>query len=109
MEESKVEQPKTSRSPPPGIGRTRLALRLPDSAGHIFILLFFFQFSFFLWTKLGTFLLFPFAFISSSLVTHIRSSLPENGSRQLVRLAFEYTTYLSFLPPVHFISGSMVS
>ena len=86
-------------------GRTRLALRSPDSAGHLFILLFFFQFSFFLYIKLGAFLLFPFAFISSSLVTHIRFSLPENDSRQLVRLAIEYTVYLSFLPPVHFISG----
>ncbi len=95
--------------PPPGIGRTRLALRSPDSAGHLFILLFSFQFSFFHWIKLGLFLLFPFAFISFSLVTHIRFSLPENDSRQLVRLAFEYTAYLSFLPPVHFISGSMVS
>ncbi len=81
----------------------------PDSAGHLFIPFFSFQFSFFHWIKLGLFLLFPFAFISFSLVTHIRFSLPENDSRQFVRLAFEYTAYLSFLPPSHFISRSMVS
>ncbi len=50
----------------------------PDSAGRLFILLFLFQFSFCLWIKLSLFLLFPFAFVSSPLVTHIRFSLPEN-------------------------------
>ncbi len=50
----------------------------PDNGGRLFILLFLFQFSFCLWIKLSLFLLFPFAFVSFSLVTHIRFSLPEN-------------------------------
>ena len=44
---------------------------------YLFILLFFFLFSFFLWSKLGLFLLFPFAFIFASLVTHICFSVIE--------------------------------
>ena len=51
--------------------------RSPDSTGHLFVLLFFFLFSFFLRTKLGLFLLFLFAFISFPLITHIRFSLLE--------------------------------
>jgi len=43
----------------------------PDTAGQLFILLFFFQSSFFLWSKLGLFLLFSFAFISFSTIAHI--------------------------------------
>jgi hypothetical protein len=50
------------------------------------MLLFFFQFSFFLWTTLGLFLLFPFAFIPLSLITHICFSSLRNDLRQLVRL-----------------------
>ena len=49
----------------------------PDSTGYLFVLLFFFLFSFVLRTKLGLFLLFLFAFISFSLITHIRFSLLE--------------------------------
>ena len=51
--------------------------RSPDSTGHLFVLFFFFLFSFFLRTKLGLFLLFLFAFISFPLITHIRFSLLE--------------------------------
>ena len=50
------------------------------------MLLFFFQFSLFLWTKLGLFLLFPFAFIPFSLITHICFSSVKNDLRQFVRL-----------------------
>jgi len=56
----------------------------PDSTGHLFILFFFFQPSFFLWIKLGLFLLFPFAFILFSLITHICFSLLENDLRRTV-------------------------
>jgi len=48
-----------------------------DSA-CLFVLLFSFQFSFFLWTTLGLFLLFPSAFIFTSLITHICFSVIEN-------------------------------
>jgi len=37
-----------------------------------------FHFSFFLWTKLGLFLMLPLAFVFFSLVTHICFSLLEN-------------------------------
>ena len=54
-----------------------LDLRPPNNTGHLF-LPFFFQFSFFLWIKLGLFLLFPFAFVFFPLITHIRFSLFES-------------------------------
>jgi len=44
--------------------------RSVHNGAHLFILLFSFQFTFFLWRKLGFFLLFPFAFIFTSLITH---------------------------------------
>ncbi len=44
----------------------------------LLVLLFFLQFSFLLWTKLGLFLFFPFAFIFASLITHICFSVTEN-------------------------------
>ncbi len=40
--------------------------------------LFSFQFSFFLLSKLGLFLLFPFSFIFTSFITHICFSVIEN-------------------------------
>jgi hypothetical protein len=46
--------------------------------GYLFILLFFFQPSFFLWTMLGFFLLFPSSFILFSLITHICFSMHKN-------------------------------
>ena len=51
--------------------------RSPNKTGHLF-LLFFFQFSFFLFSKLGLFLLFPFAFVLFPLITHICFSLFES-------------------------------
>jgi hypothetical protein len=60
-----------------------LDLRSPNSTGHLF-LLFFFQFSFFLWIKLGLFLFFPFAFIFFPLISHICFSLLENDLRRTV-------------------------
>jgi hypothetical protein len=45
---------------------------------YLFILLIFFLFSFFLLSQLGLFLLFPFAFIFTSLITHIYFSVIEN-------------------------------
>ena len=50
---------------------------LTGSGASLFILLVLFQFSFFLWSKLGLFLLFPFAFIFTSLITHICFSVIE--------------------------------
>ena len=43
---------------------------------QLITLLFFFQSSFFLWAKLGFFLLLSFAFISFSLIAHISLSFP---------------------------------
>jgi hypothetical protein len=60
-----------------------LDLRSPNSTGHLF-LLFFFQFSFFLWIKLGLFLFFPFAFIFFPLISHICFSLLENDLHRTV-------------------------
>ena len=62
-----------------------------NGTGYLVIVLFFFQFSFFLWTKLGLFLVFPFAFIPFSLITHICFSSLKNDLRQLVRLTIAVT------------------
>ena len=45
--------------------------KLTANGGCLFILLFSFELSFFLWTELGLFLLFPFTFIFTSLITHV--------------------------------------
>ena len=58
-------------------GPSMLDLRSPDSTGYL-SLLFFFQFPFFLLTKLSLFLLFPFTFVFSPLITHICFSLFES-------------------------------
>ncbi len=47
------------------------------ATGHLFFL-FFLQFSFFLWIKLGLFPFFPLAFVLFSLITHISFSLFES-------------------------------
>ena len=49
------------------------------NGAHLFVLLFFFQSPFILWAKLRLFLLFPFAFIFTSLIAHICFSMIENG------------------------------
>ncbi len=49
----------------------------PGSTGHLFVLLVFLLLSFVLRSKLGLLLLFLFAFIFFSLITHIRLSLLE--------------------------------
>lgn len=49
-----------------------------STAGHLCILLIFFQLSFFLWIKLGLFLLFLFALIFFTLIAHICFSFLEN-------------------------------
>ena len=64
--------------PPPGRLKDEQLCVSNDNGAYLFILLFVFQFSFFLWTKLGLFLLFPFAFIFTSLITHICFSVIEN-------------------------------
>ena len=53
---------------------------LVEYSEYSFILLFFLQFSFFLWTELSLFLLFPFAFVFTSLITHISFSVVANDS-----------------------------
>ena len=55
------------------------------NGAYLFILLFSFQFSFFLWTTLGLFLLFPFAFIFTSHITHICFSVIENECSSQLR------------------------
>ncbi len=55
--------------------------RCPNTASEArqrLFLLFFFLFSFFLWTTVGFFLMFPFAFVFFSLITHICFSLFED-------------------------------
>lgn len=59
------------------IDRPIIRKRSTRRTEHLFILLFFFQPSFFLWSKFGLFLLFPSAFILFSLITHICSSMPK--------------------------------
>ncbi len=51
--------------------------KLTGNGASLFILLVLFQFPLFLWSKLGLFLLFPFAFIFTSLITHICFSVIE--------------------------------
>jgi len=60
--------------------------RTANTTGQLFILLFSFQFSFFLLSKLGLFLLFSFAFIFFPLITHVSFSLLENELYFLTRL-----------------------
>ncbi len=65
----------------------------------LLILLFSFQFSFFLWTTLGFFLLFPFAFIFTSLITHICFSVIENEcSSQLRQTGLTFSALGPFGP-----------
>jgi len=52
------------------------------NGAYLFILLFSFQLSFFLWSTLGLFLLFPFAFIFTSLIAHICFSFSVIESNQ---------------------------
>ena len=49
-----------------------------NNSVYLLVLLFFLQFSLFLLGKLGFFLLFPFAFVSTSLITHFCFSVSEN-------------------------------
>ena len=58
------------------------------NGAYLFILLLPFQLSFFFWSKLRLFLLFPFAFIFTSFITHASFSGIENEcSSQVVRSA----------------------
>ena len=59
---------------------------------YLFLLLFPFQLSFFLGAKQGLFLLFPFAFIFTSLVTHICFSVIENKCSSLPFWLFKQGT-----------------
>ena len=72
------------------------------NGAYIFIPLFFFQlfhFSFFLWTKLSLFLLFPFAFVFTSLITHICFSVVENEcSSQLRQTGLTFSALGPFGP-----------
>ena len=52
---------------------------------YVFILLFLSQLSFFLWSTLRLFLLFPSAFIFTSLITHICFSVIENECSSQLR------------------------
>ena len=66
---------------------------------YLFILLFSFQFSFFLVGKLGLFLLFPFTFIFTSLITHVCFSVIENGcSSQLRQTGLTFSALGPFGP-----------
>ncbi len=72
-----------------------LDLRSPYNTGHL-LLLFFFQFSFFFWIKLGLFLLFPFAFVFFPLITHICFSLFESDYTDLEILTIVVLSVLKF-------------
>jgi hypothetical protein len=66
---------------------------------YLSILLFFFQFSFFLRTTLGLFLLLPLAFIFTSLITHICFSVIENEcSSQLRQTGLTFSALGPFGP-----------
>ncbi len=58
--------------------RVEYALLALGEQTRSFVFLFVLQLSFFLLTKLGLFLLFPFAFVFTSLITHICFSVVEN-------------------------------
>ncbi len=72
-----------------------LDLRPPNNTGHLF-LLFFFQFSFFLWIKLSIFLLFLFAFVFFPLITHICFSLFESDYTDLDIITIVMLSVLKF-------------
>jgi len=59
---------------------------------RFFILLLSFQLSFFLWTTLSLFLLFPSAFIFASLIAHIGFSVIENTFSALRFFLFKQST-----------------
>ncbi len=87
----------------------------PNSTGHFFVLLVFFLFSFVLRSKLGLFLPFLFAFISFSLVTHIRFSLLEPTFPKWRLLSnvteppYRYRTHFQHLPIAKFSRVSEIS
>ena len=62
------------------------------NGAYLFFLIFSFQSSFFLWTTLSLFLLFFFAFIFTSLIAHICSSVIENECSALRFLLFKQGT-----------------
>ncbi len=69
------------------------------NGAYLFILLFSFQFSFFLRSKLGLFLLFLFAFIFTSFITHICFSVIENEcSSQLCQTGLTFSALGPFGP-----------
>jgi hypothetical protein len=102
-----IPQPSLNRQEkaPPRLGvvfikqlRCNWNLTVHDGA-YLFILLFSFQFSFLLWSKLGLFLLFPFAFVFTSLITHICFSVIENeGSSQLRQTSLTFSALGPFGP-----------
>jgi len=72
-----------------------LDLRSPNNTGHLF-LPFFFQFSFFLWSKLSLFLLFLFAFVFFPLITHLCFSLFESDYTDLDIITIVMLSVLKF-------------
>jgi len=66
------------------------------NGAYLFFRLFSFQSSFFLWTTLSLFLLFFFAFIFTSLIAHICSSVIENECSALRFLLFKRGTSSSW-------------
>jgi len=70
-----------------------------SNGAYLSILLFLFQFSFFLWSALGLFLLFPFAFVFTSLVTHVCFSLIKSEcSSQLRQTGLTFSALGPFGP-----------
>jgi len=92
--------------------------RTTNNTRQLIIVLFFFQLSFFLWIKLGLFVLFSFAFIFFSLIAHICFSLLENdlyfltcarnpyrsGTHPNAILATSLSVVIDFPIPVFFCS-----
>ncbi len=81
-----------------------LVLMTVHNDAYLFLLLFSFQSSFFLWITLSLFLLFIFAFIFTSRIAHICSSVIENECSALRFLLFKQGLFL--LPPREIISPS---
>ena len=77
-----------------------LDLRSSNNTGPL-LLLFFFQFSFFLWSKLSLFLLFPFAFVFFPLITHFCFSLFESELCRTVAAKPRVRKRLQHVPELH--------
>lgn len=78
---------------------SQITANQPVNGAPLFIFLFSLFLSFFLWSKLGLFLLFPFAFIFTSLIAHCGFSVIENeGLSQLCQTGLTFSALGPFGP-----------